>query len=185
MVVEHENYEKLTRKIPPLPNSWIGNCFGCSNENDHGLHLKFWPIPQGCVSKFNFSDTFCGFNGIVHGGILATVLDEAAAWAILIHNLTIGFTKSTTIQYLRPVSTNTEVLIVSKIIQSQNSQVKVLSIIQAIDGKLFTKAESEWILPGLSLIASKSSIDETLLSEMVSRAISPIINYLEEYSIGA
>ena len=52
-------------------------CFGCGLRNDVGLQLVFRLEGNEVVTEFTPDVRFQGFPGVVHGGILATLLDEA------------------------------------------------------------------------------------------------------------
>lgn len=58
-----------------------GNCFVCGENNPNGLRLRFEIDKERQTLKTTFvaSPTFQGWDGIVHGGILSTLLDEAMA----------------------------------------------------------------------------------------------------------
>lgn len=56
-------------------------CFGCGSENSIGLRLRFSSQSDGVSARFVPSIEHQGFDGVVHGGIICTVLDEAMAWA--------------------------------------------------------------------------------------------------------
>lgn len=51
-------------------------CFACGMRNDAGLHLVFRQEGDEVVTEFTVDERFQGFPGVVHGGILATLLDE-------------------------------------------------------------------------------------------------------------
>jgi uncharacterized protein (TIGR00369 family) len=51
-------------------------CFGCGMRNDTGLQLVFRQEGEEIVTEFIADARFQGFPGVVHGGILATLLDE-------------------------------------------------------------------------------------------------------------
>lgn len=58
------------------PNS--AHCFVCGVKNPHGLHLKFYEkAPGEIVAETTVSDEYQGYPGVVHGGIIAAMLDEA------------------------------------------------------------------------------------------------------------
>ena len=62
------------------PNS--RHCFVCGVENPIGLHLKFYETGPGEVTAdLNLANIYQGYPGIVHGGIIAAMLDEAAGRA--------------------------------------------------------------------------------------------------------
>ena len=65
-------------ELPHTPN-----CLVCGRSNPHGLHLSLHVDPATGVVTTTFTPTpdHIGFEGIIHGGILATVLDEAMVWA--------------------------------------------------------------------------------------------------------
>lgn len=68
-------------KVMELPHT--PNCLVCGRSNLHGLQLSLHVDPaSGQISTaFVPAPHHIGFEGIVHGGILATVLDEAMVWA--------------------------------------------------------------------------------------------------------
>jgi len=60
------------------------NCFGCGRLNAHGLHLEFRMNPDGDGVRARFlpSAQFEGYEGVIHGGVVATLLDEVMAWSL-------------------------------------------------------------------------------------------------------
>jgi acyl-coenzyme A thioesterase PaaI-like protein len=64
-----------------LPHT--AGCLVCGRENPRGLRLTLQVDPdKGIVTThFTPTDLHIGFEGIIHGGVIATVLDEAMVWA--------------------------------------------------------------------------------------------------------
>lgn len=64
-----------------LPHT--AGCLVCGRENPHGLRLSLHVEPaDGAVHvRFVPHAHHIGFDGIVHGGVIATVVDEAMVWA--------------------------------------------------------------------------------------------------------
>ena len=60
------------------------NCFGCESLNLHGLQLQLHHDAKsnGVWTLFTPDIRFEGYGGMVHGGIIATVLDEVMAWSL-------------------------------------------------------------------------------------------------------
>lgn len=59
-------------------------CFACGRKNDHGLRLLFKQETDGSVGADFFCDeAFQGYEGSLHGGIIATVLDSAMTNCLL------------------------------------------------------------------------------------------------------
>ena len=52
-------------------------CFACGQRNPYGLHMVFQQDGDSIVCDFMPQVEHQGFPGIIHGGIVASVLDEA------------------------------------------------------------------------------------------------------------
>jgi acyl-coenzyme A thioesterase PaaI-like protein len=52
-------------------------CFVCGQRNPYGLHLTFRREDDSVVADFLPREEHQGFPGVIHGGIVAAVLDEA------------------------------------------------------------------------------------------------------------
>ncbi|GAB4534638.1 MAG: PaaI family thioesterase [Anaerolineales bacterium] len=64
------------------PNSRM--CFVCGLENPSGLHLHFYETAPGEVeSTYTAPEHFQGYPGVLHGGIVATILDEITGRALM------------------------------------------------------------------------------------------------------
>ena len=69
--------------MPSLELPHTPNCLVCGRSNPHGLHLSLHVEERTGIVTTTFTPTadHIGFEGIIHGGILATILDEAMVWA--------------------------------------------------------------------------------------------------------
>jgi acyl-coenzyme A thioesterase PaaI-like protein len=78
-------------------------CFGCSPDHPHGLHLGFAREGDEVVTRFTPGDTQQGPPGIMHGGLVTTVADELAAWALILLREKFGFTAEIAAKLHRPL----------------------------------------------------------------------------------
>ena len=78
-------------------------CFGCSPGNPIGLKLTFEEEEGKLIAFWDPAPHFQGYMNVLHGGIIATLLDEAGAWCIYVTAGTSGVTSSMTVRYLKPV----------------------------------------------------------------------------------
>ena len=81
------------------------NCFGCSPSNSMGLRMSFAEDGDYIVSTWQPGSTFQGWINTLHGGIQATLIDEAAGWVVFRKLRTSGYTSKMDIRYIKPVST--------------------------------------------------------------------------------
>ena len=79
-------------------------CFGCGPANPSGLRLKFevGPGSDSYIAKFELATEFGGPPGHAHGGIVATILDEAMSKANKLKGR-IALTRRIEVDYLRPI----------------------------------------------------------------------------------
>jgi len=80
-----------------------GHCFGCGPANPQGLHLEFSIDAEAHTSRaeVNLTQFHEGPPGHIHGGILATLMDEAMSKL----NRPLGvlaMTRNMEVDYLRP-----------------------------------------------------------------------------------
>jgi uncharacterized protein (TIGR00369 family) len=82
-------------------------CFGCGKDNASGMRLKFELDESGkqFVSRFSLGKRYTGPPGHCHGGIIATILDEAMSKLNRLFDAPAP-TSQMTVEYLRPVPLN-------------------------------------------------------------------------------
>jgi uncharacterized protein (TIGR00369 family) len=82
-------------------------CFGCGPANPGGLLLEFSiAADKSVASTAIIPETFAGHPGLLHGGIIATLLDEAMSKAVRARGFT-AMTRHMEVDFLRPVPTAT------------------------------------------------------------------------------
>ena len=106
-------------RLTPLAHTAQNRCFGCGPANPIGLHLDFYIAEdQSVVCTPTVADSFEGPPGLLHGGIIATLLDEAMSKSVRVRGLT-AMTRQIEIEYLRPVPSATEISIVGRLVRSE------------------------------------------------------------------
>ena len=81
-----------------------GRCFACGKDNSQGLKLEVRKAPDGVEVDYVLPEHFAGWQGIAHGGIVATILDELLAWACTNSGRNC-VTAEMTVRYRQPVKT--------------------------------------------------------------------------------
>jgi uncharacterized protein (TIGR00369 family) len=84
-------------------------CFGCGGGNARGMKLVFDAdeASQRIIGRFRLGPEYQGASGFIHGGIIATVLDEVMSKVSRFSNVR-AVTAELTIEYLRPVRVDEE-----------------------------------------------------------------------------
>ena len=100
-------------------------CFICGLQNPIGLHLHIYETAPGHVeSTYIAPDHFQGYPGVLHGGIVAAILDEISARTHMGSDAEAArfmFTAKLEVKYRRNVPINRILKIVGKAGKSKSS----------------------------------------------------------------
>jgi uncharacterized protein (TIGR00369 family) len=122
-------------------------CFGCSPSNPAGLQLQFHEQAPGLIeTPYTAPEHVCGAPGVIHGGIQATLLDEALGMAI--HSKyadeRIVVTVDFKLRYRRPAPTGTPLILRARHLRAEGRDHYLEGEILDADGKVLTRAEARW-----------------------------------------
>jgi acyl-coenzyme A thioesterase PaaI-like protein len=104
-----EETKPATITLAPNPSN---HCFGCGGANDDGMKLTFVQDNEKrrIVGRFVLGDRYQGGGGMGHGGIIATLLDEAMGKVCRFREVR-AVTAELAVQYLKPVSVQDEIVV--------------------------------------------------------------------------
>jgi uncharacterized protein (TIGR00369 family) len=120
------------------------HCFGCGQANIVGLKLEFVLTSEGVSSSATISDNYEGPPGYLHGGIIATLLDEAMSKANRAHGVT-AMTRQMQVEYLRPVPSNSPIRIEGQVTRSEGRKHWTTAQILGLDGTTLAQATGLFI----------------------------------------
>lgn len=100
--------------------TYDGLCFGCGAHNHDGLRMRFQPEGEESICRFQVPTRFQSWEGVVHGGIVALMLDEAIGWACW-HRGHPGVTGKLEVRYRQPLKVGEEVRVAARIDRSRRS----------------------------------------------------------------
>ncbi|GAA5826631.1 hypothetical protein JCM11251_002827 [Rhodosporidiobolus azoricus] len=105
----------------------------------------------------------CGHEGVVHGGLLATVMDEALGRTALLSLPTnIGVTATLTMNYKKPTFANQYLVIRTQLERQQGRKAWVKGTIENTEGEVLAEATALFVEPRFAAFLSNSSVKEAL-----------------------
>jgi uncharacterized protein (TIGR00369 family) len=114
-IMQLHSHEPLT----PFAHSANNRCFGCGPANTFGLCLEFLLASDGAVVSLPVvPEAFEGHPGYLHGGIIATLLDEAMSKAVRVQGRP-SMTRKMEVEYLRPVPSSAPLRIEGRVVRSE------------------------------------------------------------------
>lgn len=125
-----------------LPNS--RQCFVCGLENPIGLKLTFYKDgPDSVVCSYTVADQYQGYPGIVHGGIVTSILDEAVGRVFMIDDPNrFMYTARLTTRFRQHVPTNQPLKIIGQILKDRGRMAESKAQLFGPDGDLLAEAEA-------------------------------------------
>lgn len=117
------------------------NCFVCGQENAAGLHLEFGKNPQNgeTEARVVFPARLQGWQDTVHGGLLATVLDETMIKAAAAAGIK-TVTAEITVKYKKPAQICIPYLASGKVLETRGRIVTAESRICDASGQILATA---------------------------------------------
>jgi len=113
--------EILTGQKGQVENNLHRNCFACGSNNGMGLGLKFNKEEDGSVfGEFLADPKFESYSGIVHGGIIATLLDSAMTHCLFVKGIP-AVTGRLSIKYSLPIRTGSIVRLEAKMVNTSRN----------------------------------------------------------------
>ena len=127
----------------------INNCFGCGPENERGLRLEFAvEVADGAVvsrASVQLGREFQGRTGFAHGGIIATLLDEAMSK--LNRGLDVSaMTRHLEVDYLRPVPSAAPLTVVGHHVRREGRKLFHAGEIQDAGGEVLARGKGVFIV---------------------------------------
>jgi uncharacterized protein (TIGR00369 family) len=121
------------------------NCFACGTLNVHGLQLDLHAGGDRCWTELTLTDRFEGWEGIAHGGIVCTILDEVMAWALVDHDVW-GVTARMNVEFRRPVPIGRPIRGEGRVAEVRRRLVTAEGVIlDAVDGTILARSEATYL----------------------------------------
>ena len=99
------------------------SCFVCGESNSIGMKLRL--ETDGCVVQTRFTPgaEHIGFKQVVHGGIIATLLDEVMVWACAVQTKRFAFCAELNVRFLSPLQPGGEVVAVGELTANRRDKI--------------------------------------------------------------
>ena len=141
----------------PTIDERANHCFGCGPANTQGLHLIFStdtsdPEHPVATAHFQLDRLHEGPPGYIHGGIVATLLDEAMSKLNRPLNV-LAMTRHMEVDYLRPAPLYRPLVLVSRHLSREGRKLFHHAEIQSPSGEVLARAKGLFIVLDAKLLA--------------------------------
>jgi acyl-coenzyme A thioesterase PaaI-like protein len=124
--------------MPLLELPHTAGCVVCGPRNPHGLHLHLFVDAATGIVQVDFTPLaeHIGFEGIIHGGILATVIDEAMVWAATWAGKRFCVCGEMSVRFRRSATVGQKIVVTAKIESQRPKLIQTTAEVTGSDGVL-------------------------------------------------
>jgi uncharacterized protein (TIGR00369 family) len=124
-----------------------GMCFACGKKNERGLHLEFSFHEQEKIVETIFCplDTHQGWQGVVHGGIISTLMDEAMAKLAQLLGLH-ALTASLDVRFKEVARTGEPLHVKAEVAKLSKKLIYAKAVASRADGGVVAEAQAKLII---------------------------------------
>jgi uncharacterized protein (TIGR00369 family) len=122
-------------------------CFGCGGANERGKLLTFEQddAAQRIRGNFQLGAEYQGGTGFVHGGIIATVLDEVMGKVCRFRGVH-AVTAELTIEYLKPVPVDVDLVVEGYEVDMTGRNLFMVGEIRDVSDKVLARGKGRFVI---------------------------------------
>jgi acyl-coenzyme A thioesterase PaaI-like protein len=126
-------------------------CFACGEQNERGLHMRFSREGERTICDYEPCDYQQGFPGRLHGGVVATLIDEAMGWAVY-HASAWGATARLAVRYRQPVPLDAPLRIEAWVVRDRSKLMELRAEVRDGAGALLAEGDGTFMKldPGIA-----------------------------------
>jgi len=125
-------------------------CFVCGRQNSNGMQLPIVADETGASIEYVIPVYYQGWDGITHGGIIATLLDELMAWSTKNRGYS-TVTAELKVRYRKPVPVGKKIYGRGWVTQDQGRLVLTVAQLRSAEGEVLAEATGKlWKISGES-----------------------------------
>lgn len=122
------------------------SCFVCGESNPIGLNLRFETHGNTVRTRFTPRREHIGFKQVIHGGLIATVLDEIMVWACVTQTKRFAYCAELTVRFQNPLRPGEETIATAELVANRRDRIfDVKSELKDNAGKIFATATGKYI----------------------------------------
>jgi uncharacterized protein (TIGR00369 family) len=120
------------------------HCFACGDTNPIGMRLTIELGEATASATWTAGDDYVGWSDKLHGGIVATLLDEVMAWACSSYDAW-AVTAEMTVRYRSPASPGETLSAVGRVVSRRRRIYEVSGRVTGGDGRVVAEGSGRYL----------------------------------------
>lgn len=135
--------------ITTLAPNPVNKCFGCGGANEAGMKLTFEQddVNKKIVGRFVMGERYQGGGGLLHGGIIAMLLDEAMGKVCRFRRVQ-AVTAEMNIEFVKPIRVDQEITVEAFETAFRGRNVFQWGEIRDVQGQLLARGRARFVVIG-------------------------------------
>ena len=122
------------------------SCFVCGESNPAGLRLRFHTDGHLVRAEFMPRPEHIGFRDVVHGGIIATILDEIMVWACAVQVRKFGYCAEMSVRFQQRLRPEQAVVATGQMVANRRNRIfEAKAEIRSRDNSLMASATGKYL----------------------------------------
>jgi uncharacterized protein (TIGR00369 family) len=121
-------------------------CYGCGEDNEHGLRLRPYHDGEWIVAEYTAEKRHRGFSRVVHGGVIAALLDEILTCASSIAMDELAATVGLEVEFKAPMIIGERYLIRARHLGGKEGRHSSEGEITSESGKVIARGRGHFIM---------------------------------------
>lgn len=125
---------------------WSRSCFVCGQDNEQGMKARNYVHDDLVELPFTAPHSFAGWRTVVHGGLVATVMDEVMTWAALVGSRKPCYSAEFTVRLIKPLRPGTECVAEGRMTRGRGRIFHTEAVLKDTDQEVYARAEGRYML---------------------------------------
>lgn len=130
-----------------IKNPWLHkegyDCFGCAPDNPIGLHMEFFEEGEQVICFWRPQEHYEGWVGVLHGGIVSTLVDETAGWVVTRKLQAAGMTSRLNMRFHKPLMSNeTQITIKAHLAEQRRNIATIVATVENAHGEVCAEGQA-------------------------------------------
>lgn len=122
------------------------SCFVCGESNAIGLNLRFHTDGTTVQTHFTPRPEHIGFKQVIHGGLIATLLDEIMVWACAVNTKRFAYCAEMTTRFLRPIRPGETIIAIGELAANRRNKIfEAAAQVKNQSGDLLATASGKYL----------------------------------------
>lgn len=126
--------------LPEFDGCWV-----CGQSNPAGFRIRLQVRDSVVTAEFAPQAEHSGYGGVVHGGVLSALLDEAMAWAACVRARRFCLAAELQVRFIKPVPPRRILVVKATASEGQHRLINASAILSGTDGTAYARSAGRFV----------------------------------------